>query len=88
MALLMILALVAALAVLAVVILVAVIIGIHSEPNPQMATQPRGPLSTLVRCLLGVYVARPINPDINNEDREECLTGNSTDWWNKGGWGR
>jgi hypothetical protein len=85
---LVILALVATLAVLAVVVLVAVIIGIHSEPSRQMATQARGPLSAMVRRLLGVYVARPNNADPTSDDREECLTGNSADWWDKGGWDR
>ena len=41
----------------------------------------------IVRRLLGVYVAKPADTD-RNENREECLTGNSIDWWNKGGWDR
>ena len=41
----------------------------------------------MVRRLLGVYVGKPADTDAD-DDREECLTGNSTDWWNKGGWDR
>ena len=81
------LALVLAVAVLAVVIFIAVVVGIHSEAPYQMSTTPRGPLAAVVRRLLGVYVGKPANKDAN-DNREECLTGNSTDWWNKGGRGR
>jgi len=38
----------------------------------------------MVRRLLGVYVGKPTDT-ITHDDREECLTGQSTDWWNKGG---
>jgi hypothetical protein len=41
----------------------------------------------MVRRLLGVHVARPADADAD-DNREECLTGNSTDWWDKGGWDR
>jgi hypothetical protein len=79
------LALVFALAVLATVVFVAVVVGIHSEPRYQeMTTQPQGPLTAMVRRLLGVYVSKPTDADAD-DDREECLTGQSTDWWNKGG---
>ena len=37
-----------------------------------------------VRRLLGVYVGKPADTDAE-DNREECLTGNSTDWWTKGG---
>ena len=72
--------------VLAVAILLAVVIGIHSEAPCQMSTQPQGPLSAVVRRLLGVYVAKPADTDSADDDREECLTGNgnSTDWWDNG----
>jgi len=50
-----------------------------------MSTRAQRPLAVVVRRLLGVYVGKPANAD---HDREECLTGNSTDWWNKGGWDR
>ena len=82
------LALVLAVAVLAVVIFVAVVVGIHSEAPYQMSTTPRGPLAAVVRRLLGVYVGKPADTDTAGDDREECLTGNSTDWWNKGGGNR
>jgi hypothetical protein len=83
MSLTIILALVFALAVVAVVVFAAVVIGIHSEPHFQMTTKAQRPLAAKVRRLLGVYVAKPANTDA--DDREECLTANSTDWWNRGG---
>jgi hypothetical protein len=83
MAPLMVLALVFALAVLTMVVFVAVVVGIHSERhNREMTTTAQGPLSAIVRRLLGVHVGKP--PDTVTDDREECLTGQSTDWWNKG----
>ena len=81
------LALVLTFAVLAVVIFVAVVVGIHSEAPYQMSTTPRGPLSAMVRRLLGVYVGKPADTETAGDDREECLTGHSTDWWNNGRWG-
>lgn len=81
------LALVFALAVVAVVVFVAVVVGIHSEPRYQMTTRAQGPLSAMVRRLLGVYVGKPTHADAD-DDREECPTSQSTDWWNKGGWDR
>jgi hypothetical protein len=81
----MILALVLGLAVLVLVAFVAVVIGIHSEPRRQMPTRAQGALAIAVRRLLGVYVARPTNT-ATEDDREECLTGSSADWWTKGGW--
>jgi hypothetical protein len=81
------LASVAALAVCAAVVFVAVVVAIRSEPHYRMAAKARGPLAVMVRRLLGVYVGKPADPDAD-ENREECLTGNSTDWWNKGGWDR
>jgi hypothetical protein len=80
------LALVFALAVVAAVVFVAVVIAIHSERRDQMATRAQRPLAALVRRLLGVYVAKPTEAD--SGDRAECLTGPSTEWWNKGGWDR
>jgi len=75
-----------ALAVFVVVVFVAVAVGIHSEPRYQMATKAHRPLTVMVRRLLGVYVSKPADADAEPDDREECLTGQSTDWWNKGGW--
>jgi hypothetical protein len=75
---------VAGLGVLAAVALVAVVVAIHSEPHHQMATNAQRPLAAMVRRLLGVYVGKPADPP-SNDNREECLTGQSTDWWNTGG---
>jgi hypothetical protein len=79
------LVLVFALAAVAVVVFVAVVVGIHSEPRRQMTIKPHGPLAAMVRRLLGVYVGKPADANADADDREECLTGPSTDWWNKGG---
>ena len=79
------LALVSALAVLAGIVFVAVVAAIHSEPRHRMSTKALGPLTAMVRRLLGVYVRESAEEGARG-DREECLTGNSTDWWNKGGW--
>jgi hypothetical protein len=76
-----------ALAVLAAVVFIAVVIAIHSEPHYRMVTKAQRPLAAMVRRLLGVYVGEPTDADADN-DRKECLTGSSTDWWNKGGWDR
>jgi hypothetical protein len=79
------LAVVAAFTVLAAVVFFAVVVAIHSEPHRQMATKAQRPLAAVVRRLLGVYVSKPA--DVATDDnREECLTGQSADWWNKGGW--
>ena len=81
--------LIVAVAFLAVVAFVAVVVAIHSEPNHQgMTTQAQRPLAAMVRRLLGVYIRRPADLDADDDNREECLTGNSTDWWNTGGWDR
>ena len=77
------LAVVAALAVLGMVVLVAVVVAIHSEPRYRMATKAHGPLTAMVRRLLGVYVSKPADPSAN-DNREECLTGQSADWWHNG----
>lgn len=69
--------------VFAVLVFVAVVVGIHSEPHDQMTTRAQRPLAAMVRRLLGVYVAKPADTD--TDEREECLTGPSTDRWNKGG---
>jgi hypothetical protein len=87
MSLLIVLAVVFALAALAVIVFVAVVLAIHSEPNNQMTTRAQSPLAAVVRRLLGVYVGKPAKTDAN-DNREECLAGSSTDWWNKGGRGR
>jgi hypothetical protein len=83
---LIVLAVIVVLAVFVAVVFAAVVIGIHSEPHFQMTTKAHRPLAAMVRRLLGVYVAKPANTDAD-DNREECLTGNATDWWNKGGWG-
>jgi hypothetical protein len=84
MAAFIVLALVFALAVFGMVVLIAVVVGIHSERHHrEMTAKPQGPVGAMVRRLLGVYVAKPT--DTVADDREECLTGQSTDWWNKGG---
>ena len=72
------------LAVFGAIVFVAVVVSIHSEPHRQMTVRANGPLAVLVRRLLGVYVAKPANTDAD-DNQEECLTGSSTDWWNKGG---
>jgi hypothetical protein len=77
------LAVVAALAGLGTVVLVVVVVAIHSEPH-RMATRAHGPLTAIVRRMLGVYVSKPADA-ADNDNREECLTGQSTDWWNKAG---
>lgn len=79
MSLAIVLALVLVPMVLAVVVFIAVVVGIHSEPSFQMTTRAQRPLAVMVRRLLGVYVAKPAD-----DDREECLAGQSTDWWTKG----
>jgi hypothetical protein len=79
-----ILALVLALAGLATVVFVAVVLAIHSEPHYRMTAKAQRPLAAIVRRLLGVYVGESADLDAD-DDREACLTGNSTDWWNKGG---
>lgn len=80
------LALVFAVAVLAVVIFVAVVVGIRSEAPYRMSARPRGLHAAMVRRLLGVYVGNPAETGTDDHP-EECLTGQSTDWWNKGGGG-
>lgn len=84
---LIVLTLVSGLAVAAVMVLVMVVIGIRSEQRYRMSTRPQGLLDALVRRLLGVYVGRSADAE-DRDDREECLTGQSADWWNKGGWDR
>ncbi len=79
----MVLTLVSGLAVATVTVLVLVVMGIRSERRYRMGTRPQGLLNALVRRLLGVYVSRPDDEE-GTDDREECLTGNSTDWWNNG----
>jgi len=82
------LVLVSALAILTVLMFVAVVLGIRSESGyREMCTRAQRPLAVVVRRLLGVYVGKPADTDAE-DNREECLTGNSTDWWNKGGWDR
>jgi hypothetical protein len=79
------LVLVTALAILAVLMFVAVVLGIRSESGyREMSTRAQRPLAMMVRGLLGVYVGKPANTDAE-DNRDECLTGNSTDWWTKGG---
>ena len=70
--------------VLALAVFVAVVVGIHSEPHHEMTANAQRPLAAMVRRLLGVYVSKPTDTDVD-DNREECLTGQSTDWWNKGG---
>ena len=79
-----ILAIVLALAGLATAVFVAVVLAIHSEPHYRMTAKTQRPLAAIVRRLLGVYVGESADLDAD-DDREACLTGNSTDWWNKGG---
>jgi len=80
----MVLTLVSGLAVAAVAVLAMVVMGIRSERSYRMSTRPQGLLDALVRRLLGVYVGRSADTE-DRDDREECLTGQSADWWNKGG---
>ena len=82
------LVLVSALAILTVLMFVAVVLGIRSESGyREMSIRAHRPLAVVVRRLLGVYVGKPADTDAE-DNREECLTGNSTDWWNKGRWDR
>ena len=81
------LALVSGLVGAAVTMFVIVVTGIRSERHYRMSTRPQGLLDALVRRLLGVYVGRSADAE-DTDDREECLTGQSADWWNKGGWDR
>jgi hypothetical protein len=85
---LVVLAFVSVLTVLAVLVFVAVVIGIHSESGYRtMTTRTHRPLGIVVRRLLGVYVSKPSSTKADH-DPEECLTGTSTDWWDKSGWDR
>jgi hypothetical protein len=82
---LIVLVLVTALAILAVLMFVAVVLGIRSESGyREMSIRAQRPLAVMVRRLLGVYVGKPADAD-SEDNREECLTGSSTDWWTKGG---
>ena len=82
----LVLALIFILIIFALVVFGAVVVGIHSEPHHEMTTKAQRPLAAMVRRMLGVYVGKPA--DTNADDhREECLTGQSADWWNKGGSG-
>ena len=77
-----------ALGFLAVIVFVAVVVGIRSESHHrEMTTQAQRPLAAMVRRLLGVYVGKPADAE-TVDDREECLTGHPTDWWDNGGAGR
>jgi hypothetical protein len=78
------LALIFVLTVFVVAVFVAIVVGIHSEPRNQMTAKAHSPLAAMTRRLLGVYVIRPTDTDTDH--REECLTGQPTDWPNKGGW--
>lgn len=69
----------------AVTVFVIVVMGIRSERHYRMSTRPQGLLDALVRRLLGVYVSRSADAE-DRDEREECLTGQSADWWNNGGW--
>lgn len=81
-------ALVIALAALATLLLVAVVVGIRSEPTQQeLSSEAAGPVTGIVRRILGVYVGKPTK-SATNEDREECLAGYSADWWNTDGGSR
>jgi len=80
-----ILVLVFALAFFVGIVFTAVVVGIRSEPRNQMTTRAHGPLAAMARRFLGVYVSKPTDANVG-DDREECLTGNSTDGRNKGGW--
>jgi len=71
----------------AVTVFVIVVMGIRSERHYRMSTRPQGLLDALVRRLLGVYVSRSADAE-DRDEREECLTGQSADWWNQGGWDR
>lgn len=79
---------VVALAVVAAFLFAAVVVGIHQEPPYQeLRSRAPGTVSAMVRRLLGIYVSKPADAR-TDEDREECLTGPSTDWWNEDGEGR
>jgi hypothetical protein len=81
------LTLVSGLTVAAVMVFVLVVMGIRSEQGYRMSARPQGLLDALVRRLLRVYVGKPADAE-DRDDREECLTGQSADWWNRDGWDR
>jgi hypothetical protein len=61
---------------LGLVMLAAVIAGLRSErPDERLSRRAPGPLSAMVRRLLGVYVRRPADTDAF---REECLAVHAT----------
>jgi hypothetical protein len=79
------LVLVSALAILTVLMFVAVVLGIRSESGyRELSTRAQRPLAVVVRRRLGGYVDKQADTDAE-DNREECLTGNSTNWWTKGG---
>ena len=84
---LIVLTLVSGLVGTAVTVFVIVVMGIRSERHYRMSTRPQGLLDALVRRLLGVYVGGSADAE-DRDDREECLTGQSADWWNRDGWDR
>jgi hypothetical protein len=84
---LIVLTLVSGLAVAAATVLVMVVMAIRSERRYRMSARPQGLLDALVRRLLRVYVSKPADAE-DRDDREECLTGQPADWWDKGGWDR
>ena len=84
---LIVLTLVSGLVGTAVTVFVIVVMGIRSERHYRMSARPQGLRDALVRRLLGVYVGGPADAE-DRDDREECLTGQSADWWNKGEWDR
>jgi hypothetical protein len=79
------LTLVGALTALATLLFVAVVVGIRREPPYQeLSSRAPGPVSAMVRRLLGVSVRKPADAD-PGEDREACLAGHTADRWDEDG---
>jgi hypothetical protein len=77
---LIVLSLVATVAVLGLLALVAAAIR-WERPTTRLASQPSGPITAIVRHLLGVYVSKP---DLTGTDADRHLTGHATGRHNEG----
>jgi len=67
--------LVLAVAAFVLLLLAVAVAGIRQEPpRERLSSKAPGPLSAMVRRLLGVYVRRPADTDVS---RETCLAGHA-----------